>query len=327
MNLKNMKIRLDKNEMPEPPPREIIEQIRLSIDQINRYTPQNEVSKFIELLSEYAEVPSDSLIVSSGSDILIKEFIYLFSKGRQTIFVDPTFFLISNAAQKTSSPLLKIRLKEPEFNLPLDPILNEVKKPTLIVIDNPNNPTGNLLLDVKDVKLLLENENVVLLVDEAYFEFSKVGFADLITDYPNLALSRTLSKAFGLAGSGIGYLIAGEMIQKRFSGLEVMLPYPSIIAGIQALKNRNYMTEFIMEVNHEKQRVMKLLSELGMTVYPSYTNFLLIKTKIPDLAQKLEKKGIFVSNLSHYSLSSEFIRVSIGSKIENDSFMNTLRDI
>ncbi|MFX1442394.1 MAG: pyridoxal phosphate-dependent aminotransferase [Promethearchaeota archaeon] len=322
-----MQIRLDKNEMPNPPPIEIIEKVKLSIGQLNRYTPQNEVTKFIDLLSDYANIPPESLILCSGSDILIKEFIYLFSRGRQIIIADPTFFLISNAAQKTSSHILKVRLKEPEFNFPLEPIVDEIKKPTLMVIDNPNNPTGNLLLDEKDVKIILENENVILLVDEAYFEFSNVGFANLIKDYPNLAISRTLSKSFGLAGSGIGYLIAGELTQQRFSGLEIMLPYPSIIAGIQALKNRNYMLEFLNEVNQEKQRVMKLLSELGMSVYPSYTNFLLIKTKIPDLAQKLEKKGIYVSNLFHYSLSKEFIRASIGSKIENDSFIDTLRDM
>jgi len=322
-----MQIRLDKNEKPEPPPRKIIEKVKLSIEQINRYTPQKEVNKLIELLSEYANVPPEALILCSGSDILIKEFIYLFSKGRQIIIADPTFFLISNAAQKTYSPILKVRLKEPEFSFPLEPLLDEVNKPTLMVIDNPNNPTGNLLLDERDVKILLENENIILLVDEAYFEFSKVGFTNLIKDYPNLAISRTLSKSFGLAGSGIGYLIAGELAQQKFSGLEIMLPYPSIIAGFQALRNRNYMAEFVKEVNQEKQRVMNSLSELGMTVYPSYTNFLLIKTNIQDLPLKLEEKDIFVSNLSHYSLSSEFIRVTIGSKIENNTFIEIIKKL
>ncbi len=322
-----MQIRLDKNEMPEPPPTGIIEEVKLSIDQINRYTPQIEVNNLVGLLSEYANVPKEALILSSGSDILIKEFIYLFSRERQIVFADPTFFLITNAAQKTSSPILKVRLKEPEFNLPIKPLLEEINKPTLIVIDNPNNPTGNLLLDEKDVKTLLENEYVILLIDEAYFEFSKTSYATLINNYPNLAVSRTLSKSFGLAGSGIGYLIAGELTQQKFSGLDIMLPFPSVIAGIQALNNRNYMGEFINEVNQEKQRVMNSLSELGITVYPSYTNFLLIKTNIQDLPLKLEEKGIFVSNLSHYSLSSEFIRVTIGSKKENDLFIKVIRGI
>jgi len=322
-----MQIRLDKNEMPEPPPREIIEEVKLIIEQINRYTPPNEVNKLIELLSAYAKVPPESLVLSSGSDILIKEFIYLFSKGRQIIIADPTFFLISNTAQKTYSPIVKLRLKEPEFNLPLEPILDEVNKPTLMVIDNPNNPTGNLLLNERDVKTLLENENIILLIDEAYFEFSRVGYADLIKDYENLAISRTLSKSFGLAGSGIGYLIAGELTQQRFSGLEIMLPYPSIIAGIQALKDRDYMVEFTKKINREKQRIMNSLSELGITIYPSYTNFLLIKTNIQDLPEKLEEKGILVSNLSHYSLSSEFIRVTIGSRMDNITFINILKEI
>jgi len=105
-----MKIELDKNEMPKPPPDEIIEAVKLNIENINRYTPQIEVNKLIKLIADYSKAPESSIILSSGSDILIKEFIFLFSREREIIIADPTFFLINNAAQKTSSPILKIRL-------------------------------------------------------------------------------------------------------------------------------------------------------------------------------------------------------------------------
>lgn len=322
-----MNVRLDKSEMPRPPPKKIIRRVKKSVDEINRYTTQDIVKILIDLLASYAEVSPESLILSAGSDILIKEFIYLFSKNRQIIFADPTFFLISNAAQKTGSPILKIRLREPEFKFSLEPIKNELKKPTLLVIDNPNNPTGNLLLEKSDIKYLIENENVVLLIDEAYFEFSKVGYARWVDDYPNLGVVRTLSKSFGLAGSGIGYLIAGENISNKFSGLDVMLPHPSVVAGIEALKNQEYSLKYIDNVAHEKERITRILREMDITVYSSYTNFLLIKTDVPDLAQKLEQEGILVSNLANYSLSSDFIRVSIGSEIENDFFMEKLKEM
>ena len=322
-----MQIRLDKNEMPNPPPIEVIEQIKLSLEQINRYTPQNEVNNLVELLSEYADVPPESLILCSGSDILIKEFIYLFSKGRQIIIADPSFFLISNTSQKTSSPILRVRINEPEFNFPLEPLLDEINKPTLMIIDNPNNPTGNLLLNEKDVKMILENENVILLIDEAYFEFCNITFSHLIKCYSNLAIARTLSKSFGLAGSGVGYLIAGESTQERFSGLDIMLPYPSVISAIHALKNKDYMYKFIEDIKQEKVRMINLIKKLGMAVYPSYTNFLLIKSNINNLPQKLQERNILVSNLSHYSLSSEFIRVTISSRKENNTFINVMKDI
>ncbi len=322
-----MQIRLDKNEMPRPPPKEIIDAVKQSIEEINRYTPRIEVKQLVGVLSEYAGVPPESLILSSGSDILIKEFIYLFSKERQIIIADPTFFLITNTAHKTLSPLLKIRLREPDFKFPLEPLIDEIKKPTLMIIDNPNNPTGSLPLAEKDIKLILENDKVILLIDEAYFEFSKITYAHLIEDFPNLAIARTLSKSFGLAGSGIGYLIAGEITQQKFSGLDIMLGYPGVIAAIQALKNNDYMKKFIEEIDQEKKRVLNSLFEMGITAYPSYTNFLLIKTKIHDIPRKLAEKGVLISDLSNYSLGSEYIRITIGSKIENDYFLNTMKRI
>jgi len=323
-----MKIELDKNEMPKPPPDEIIEAVKLNIENINRYTPQIEVNKLVKLISDYSKAPENSIILSSGSDILIKEFIFLFSREREIIIAYPTFFLITNAAQKTSSPLLKIRLREPQFKLSIESFIDEINKPTLIVFDNPNNPTGSLLLNQKDVEMILENENVILLIDEAYFEFSKISFANSIKDYPNLAVSRTLSKSFGLAGSGIGYLIAGEIIQKKFEGLDIMLPSPSVIAAIYALENIYYMIKYTEEIDQEKKRIMSLVSDMDLIVYPSYTNFFLIKSKMHDLARKLAEYDVLVSDVStHYSLSSEFIRVTIGSKKENDYLIKSLRKI
>ena len=326
--VEKMKIKLDNNEMPRPPPIEILEPVKKSIDKINRYTPHNEVNKLIKLLSDYSKAPENSIILSSGSDILIKEFIFLFSREKQIIIADPTFFLITNAAQKTSSPLLKIRLKEPGFKLALESFIDEINKPTLIVVDNPNNPTGSLLLNQNDVKTMLDNENVILLIDEAYFEFSKITYAHLINNYPNLAVSRTLSKSFGLAGSGIGYLIAGEIIQKKFQGLDIMLPSPSVIAAIHALENLDYMIKYVEEINQEKKRIINLISNMEISVYRSFTNFLLMKTRIYDIGQKFAEQEVFISNVSdNYSLSTEFIRVTIGSKEENDYFINTLKKI
>ncbi len=321
-----MKIKLNMNEMYKTPPKEILNSIKESINHINRYTPQKEVDALMEQISHYAKVPYESIVLSSGSDLLIKEFIFLFSNNRQIIIAEPTFVVINNSAQNTDSTLLKIRLSEPDFKISIEALINELKQPSLIVLDNPNNPTGSLILTLSDIKSILEHESVILLVDEAYFEFSKVSYVKLINSYPNLAILRTLSKSFGLAGSGIGYLIAGDLIRKKFQGLEIMLPYPSVIAGIKALGHPNYMNEYINEVETEKRRIISKISELGIKIYPSYTNFLLVKTKIQRISEKLEEQGILVHNVSN-QLGPGYFRVTIGSKKENDYFLNSLEKI
>ncbi|MCK4380687.1 MAG: histidinol-phosphate aminotransferase family protein [Candidatus Lokiarchaeota archaeon] len=321
-----MKIKLNMNEMYKTPPKEILNPVKEIINQINRYTPQKEVDTLMEQISHYAKVPYESIVLSSGSDLLIKEFIFLFSNNRQIIIAEPTFVVINNSAQKADSTLLKIRLSEPDFKISLESIINELKQPSLIVFDNPNNPTGSLILTLNDIKSILEHESVILLVDEAYFEFSKVSYVKLINIYPNLAILRTLSKSFGLAGSGIGYLIAGDLIRKKFQGLEIMLPYPSVIAGIKALEHSNYMANYINEVETEKRRIIKFAVELGITVYPSYTNFLLMKTELQNISKKLAEQGVLVYDTSN-ELGSEYFRVTIGSAKENDFFLDCLKDI
>ena len=115
-----MLIRLDRNEMSIKLPREITDPIKESIESINRYTPQSKVDELLSLLSTYTNSPKNSIIISSASDILLKEFIYLFSKNRQIILADPSFFLINATCRKTYSSILKVRLKEPEFKFSIE---------------------------------------------------------------------------------------------------------------------------------------------------------------------------------------------------------------
>jgi histidinol-phosphate aminotransferase len=163
-------------------------------------------------------------------------------------------------------------------------------------------------------------------VDEAYFEFSNVSYANLIADYPNLAILRTLSKGFGLSGLGVGYIIGGETVQKRFLGINAMLPYPNVVAGTCALKNKNYAIEYIKEVEKEKNRIRSVALKLDISVFKSYSNFLLMKTKIPNISKKLTEQGVLVLDVSK-QLGSEYFRVTIGTRKENDYFLGALEKI
>lgn len=317
------KIYLDKNEMPYLPPKKVRASIRDTVKTINRYTPQNVVDKLITSLSEYSDIERDAIFLSSGSDLIIKEFIFLFSKNRQVIIADPTFIIIENAAANCFSPLLKIKLSEPDFSFPAQIIEDELNKPTLLVLDNPNNPTGASILKEEQIKALLRNNNLIILIDEAYFEFCGNTFIPLVNQFSNLAVVRTLSKSFGLAGAGIGYLIAGDTIRGRLEGLEVMLPYPSVVGALSALNHQDYMIEYVDHVKKEKKRILYALKDLGIHAYPSETNFILMKTNIQNIAYILAENGVYVSDVSqHYP--SEYIRVTIGTVEENDYFLQVL---
>jgi histidinol-phosphate aminotransferase len=274
------------------------------------------------MISDYSKTPKEHIILSSGSDLLIREMIHLFSKRRKTIVVDPTFFPITQAAKQFAPKLLKIRLSEPSFDLPISYLIDELNEQSLIVIDNPNNPTGNILLNRRMIEDILET-NTYLLIDEAYYEFSRISFADIIKDHPNLAITRTMDKAFSLAGARIGYLIAGKTFLNDFSGFDTFLPLPSVYAAIEALKNIDYMKKNVNKIIDERKRVRKEVAKMGIEVYPSNTNFHLMRTGIPDVARELKNAGVLVFDLSNL-LSSEFIRVSIGTKDENNFFLFSL---
>jgi histidinol-phosphate aminotransferase len=137
-----------------------------------------------------------------------------------------------------------------------------------------------------------------------------------------------MSKAFGLAGLKLGYMIAGETVLDVFSSLDLPLrpTKPSVYAAIEALKDTKYVDRNVKIIVEEREKLRKEVSKIGVKVYPSCTNFLLMRTDIPYAARKLSELGITVFDLSN-QLPHEFIRVSIGLKEENDAFLSALRKI
>lgn len=308
------------NEVPYPPPKKIIEAAQRGLSHLNRYAEPKELEWLQGLLADYSGVSKRHVVLSPGSNLLLREAIHIFSKGRKAITVSPSFLPTIQAAKQFSTKLVTIRLSPPEFDLDPELVMDMLNEPSLVIIDNPNNPTGNILLNRKMVEAIVENTDILLVIDEAYYEFSKETFVDMVQNHSNLAITRTMDKAFSLAGARIGYLVAGEAFLDAFSSLYAILPRPSLYAAIEALNNPDYMRENVNLVIKERERLRKSLNKLGVHVYPSNTNFLLIKTKILDIAKMLRDIGVFISDLSN-QLSPGFIRVSIGTREENDTFI------
>ena len=319
-------IKLNMNEMPYPPPRKVMEAAQKGLSNLNHYANPKDLELLRELLADYSSVSKKNIILSAGSDLLLREIIHVFSRGRKVIMVNPSFFPTAQCAKEFAKKLIKIQLRPPEFNLDADIITNETNEPSLAIIDNPNNPTGKILIDREMAEAILEDKNALLVVDEAYYEFSGITFADMVEEYTNIAVVRTLDKAFGLAGARIGYLIVGEDFLDAFSTFYSFLPQSSLYAAIETMRNPSYIKKNIELIIKERERVSKELEKMGFRVYPSITNFLLIKTNISDVARELKDRGVLVFDLSNQWLPG-YIRVSIGTPKENDVFLSSVKEI
>lgn len=319
-------IKLNMNENPYLPPGNVIGAANKGLEGINRYSDMHDMNKLRELIGSYNNISSDKIIVAPGSDFLLREVIEIFSNDRKMIMVNPSFFPALQCAKDHSKKLIKIQLTPPNFKVDHDIILSEINEPAILVIDNPNNPTGTVLLKEKMVKEILDNENILLLVDEAYYEFCGQTFLNLIKYYPNLAITRSMDKAFSLAGLRIGYLIGGSLFIKKLSDFQTFLPQPSVYAAIEALKEPGYMEQNTKKIIKERGRIKNELEKIGCDVFPSNTNFLLIKSNIPDLAEELREHSILIKDLSGNWLSG-FYRISIGLSKENNLFLSAMRDI
>ena len=321
-----MMVNLHMNENPYLPNEKIRQAAIKGLEKINRYSELKYLTELKELLGNYNNVASERIVLSPGSDLLIREIINIFSKDRKIIMVNPSFFPVAQYALKQARRLTKIQISPPDFKLDRNLLLNELNEPTLLIIDNPNNPTGKILIDDSLAGKILQNRNALLLVDEAYYEFSWQTFVGLIKKYPNLAITRTMDKAFSLAGLRLGYLLMGDYFKDHFSNLPVYLSTPTLFATIEALKKPEYLYQNIKKIISERTRIEEELKKTGIEVFPGSTNFILIKSKVPDFARKLMDSGIIIKDLSEEWLN-DFYRISIGLPDENDALLSIVKKI
>lgn len=314
------------NEMPFPPPDAVLESAQQGVDHIHRYADFADMRMLQKKLSEYSGVAEDRIFLSPGSDIILKEIILLFARGRRLVLVSPSFLPTTQTARQCADTIINLRLLPPDFSFNQEHLLQEAREPSLIIIENPNNPTGGILLDRSMIEKVLANQDALLVVDEAYFEFSGMTCADMVSHYPNLAVTRTLDKAFSLAGMRVGYVLAGDRFIDAFTAFNTILPQPGLRAAIAALDASEYSMENIQLIKRERLRMEKELSALGISTVDSTTNFILLSTGHPDMSRRLEERGILVADVSS-QLPNGFIRVTVGTEEENSVFLDEMRKI
>ncbi len=284
-------------------------------------------------LSEIKGVPIRNIFLGNGSDEAIDVLFRSFCNPGvdNVILVPPTYGMYEVSANINDIETRKVPLTA-DFQLNLDGIAEAIDEQTkLIFICSPNNPTGNSM-NRDDVETLLANFNGLIVVDEAYINFSRQKtFIQELTEYANLVVLQTLSKAWGLAGLRVGMAFASEEIIEVMN--KVKPPYnvneSSQQLALKALDNVDQVNGWIKEILVQRDKLVLNLKDFDfvLDIYPSDANFILVKTTDPKgIYNFLVQKGIIVRDRSKIDLCEGSLRITVGTPAENDKLIETLKN-
>ncbi|WP_114937206.1 histidinol-phosphate transaminase [Mucilaginibacter endophyticus] len=300
--------------------------------QFNRY-PDPLQYNLKKRITEIKGVPPRNIFVGNGSDEAIDILFRSFCNPGvdNVILVPPTYGMYEVSANINDIEARKVSLTD-DYQLNLEGIAEAVDKNTkLIFICSPNNPTGNSI-NRDDIQTLLANFSGIVVVDEAYINFSRQkSFIQELTECANLVVMQTLSKAWGLAGLRVGMAFASEEIIEVMN--KVKPPYnvneSSQQLALAALANVGQVNEWIKETLAQRDRLVLKLKDLEfvLDIYPSDANFILVKTTDANgIYDYLVKQGIIVRNRSKVELCEGCLRITVGTPDENTVLLDTLQN-
>lgn len=300
--------------------------------QYNRY-PDPLQYKVKKRLSDIKGVPPRNIFLGNGSDEAIDVLFRSFCNPGvdNVILVPPTYGMYEVSANINDIKINKVPLTE-EYQLNLEDIAEAINEHTkMIFICSPNNPTGNSI-NRDDIETLLANFSGLVVIDEAYINFSRQKtFIQELTEYANLVVLQTLSKAWGLAGLRIGMAFASEEIIEVMN--KVKPPYnineASQELALKALQNVDMVNGWIKEILLQRDKLVLTLKDFDfvLDIYPSDANFILVKTTDPKgIYNFLVDKGIIVRDRSKVDLCEGCLRITVGTPAENDILLQTLQN-
>jgi histidinol-phosphate aminotransferase len=299
----------------------------------NRY-PDPLQSKVKHRLAEIKGVPTQNIFLGNGSDEAIDLLFRAFCRPGidNVILVPPTYGMYEVSANINDIEVKKVPLF-PDYQLNLEGIAEAIDENTkLIFVCSPNNPTGNSI-DRDAIQTILTNFSGLVIVDEAYINFSRQKtFIQELTEFSNLVVLQTLSKAWGLAGLRVGMAFASEEIIEVLN--KVKPPYninqASQQLALDALQNIEQVNDWIRQTIYERANLVKQLTELDfvLSIFPSDANFLLVKTTDPKaIYQFLVDQGIIVRDRSKVELCEGCLRITVGTPDENSLLITNLKTL
>lgn len=296
----------------------------------NRY-PDPMQNQIKDKLAFIKKVPASQIFIGNGSDECIDLLYRSFCEpGKDNIIICPPTYGMYEVSANINNVEIRNAPLLPDFQLNLAHIEQLIDAQTKIIwICSPNNPTGNSI-PILDIETVLNNFNGLVVVDEAYINFSpQKSWVQTLVDYPNLVVLQTLSKAWGLAGLRIGICFANEPVIRYLN--KVKPPYNINLASqqlaIKALDEVGQVNDMIQHLVEMRVALAEVLLSMPgiLHVYPSDTNFLLVKVQnATDLYQFLLTKGIVVRDRSKVEFCEDCLRITIGTESENTQLVDAI---
>ena len=330
---KNYRIKVNANESTMNLPPLVEERVinRLSYVAFNRY-PNEEYYSLVEQIARNFSVRDEQILLGNGSSEIIEKVFHTFGgDGKKVVYPMPSFSMYKIYAKAADSQAVPFELDK-NFDIDVDEFIKTVKNSgaNLAVICNPNNPTGNALT-VDDVEKIAASIDCAFLIDEAYVEFYGKSAFKLVGKYPNLMVARTFSKAYGLAGARVGYMIANAEVTRMIG--KSFMPYHmntlSLATADIVYQMRDEFTPRIQMTIAERKRISQLLKMIpALEVFPSQTNFILIRHEQAEgLKNYLESVDIGIRYFSPTAQGlKNCLRLSMGTREENDEVFKIISD-
>jgi histidinol-phosphate aminotransferase len=326
-------VKLDSNEnyvIPKQFQNDIISSARKNSD-IREY-PLGGVEKLINSISKFIKIPSSMIGVGNGSDQILDLILSNFaSKQTKVLTSNPTFGFFEERCKLYDIPLIAIPFSD-DMKLDVKDFLKQAKNADILYLDSPNNPTG-FQFSKSELQKLIKSFSGLVIIDEAYGEFSEYSLSSMVKTQDNLIVVQTLSKSFGLAGLRLGYFIASKKFTESFMNV-LQYPYPvstlTIESGIQALEKSNIMKDTIDNIKIERKRIIETLQKYDtFEVFDSKANFVLFDahSSYKRVYSALAEQGISIRKLGKIGNHDGCLRVTIGTKEMNSKFLLAIRDL
>ncbi len=325
-------VKLNQNESPYDVPKDLKEEIikKIMNTDWNRY-PSRTAAPLVKAISLYANFPEEGIVAANASNEIIQGiFQAICDTGDKLVAISPGFAIYPYLSKIMDLTLTEVPLLE-DFSFDVPSIIKEGRDAKMVVLALPNNPTGTTI-PIDKIEEIAQNINGIFVVDEAYYEFSKKTAISLLDKYDNIIIIRTLSKAFGLAGLRLGYLLTNAEVAGAVQ--KAKLPFSvgifGQITGEVLLQKNEYIKDVVEKILDEKEKVFFELEQIDtIEPVPSHANFILFRTqKIPgkELFDEMYRRGVLLRFFDTPRLKNT-LRVTIGKPDQNELFIKTLKEV
>jgi histidinol-phosphate aminotransferase len=335
LNPHQTRVKLNQNENPWDAPLELKQEtLRRVADRAWSRYPEFVPRQLHERLAHFSDWKTEGILAGNGSNELIQALLMVtVEAGKRVIINEPTFALYRQVTTLLGGEVVSVPLT-PDLTYDSIALMEAATSmdPAVVIICSPNNPTG-CVLDPKALAALLDSFRGLVVVDEAYFEFSGQTVVPLLDQFSNLVVLRTFSKAMALAGLRIGYLLATpELVQEIAKAL---LPYNLNIVSQTAAEvgiemYASMLQPLVKAICNERDRLQDQLKQInGLSPVPSRGNFMLVRSSLDPriVFRELLQRDILVRDVSGYPLLEKHFRISVGTPEENDLLLAALQEI